>query len=71
MSVAGDVDQMKDTLRTWKYQKKYRWVDDEILAVPTDEPGNFAIPPEDVIFGKESPEIYNAVVKIVKDVYDE
>ncbi|MCD6385616.1 hypothetical protein J7M23_07525 [Candidatus Sumerlaeota bacterium] len=67
--VTGDIDAIKETLRTWKHQKKLIWQDGKI--VPTDEPGNFAIKPEDVIFCDCHPEFKKALKKIVKQILEE
>lgn len=67
--VTGDIEAIKETLRTWKHQKKLIWKDGKI--VPTDEPGNFAIKPEDVIFCDCHPEFKKMLKEIVIQILEE
>jgi hypothetical protein len=67
--VTQDANAIRDTLRTWKHQKIYVWKGDK--AVPTDEPGKFAIPPSDVIYPEKYPEIRDDLREIARQVYEE
>lgn len=67
--VTGDTDAIKDTLLTWKNTKKHVWQDGK--AVPTNEPGNFAIHPEDVIWCDCHPEYKQEIKQLIKDVLEE
>ena len=67
--VTGDEEGILETLRAWRDQKKLVWKDDR--GVPTDEPGNFAIQPEDVIFPEKYPQFREYLKGLVKRVLEE
>lgn len=67
--VTGDIEAIKDTLRVWRDQKKLIWQDGKI--VKTEEPGNFAIQPGDLIFCDCHPEFKEKLKGLVKQILEE
>ncbi len=67
--VTGDTEAIKETLRTWKNEVKHVWRDER--AVPTEEPGNFTIRPDDVIFCDCHPEYKYDLRKIIIETLEE
>lgn len=84
LHVTEDADGARDVLRTWRDQKKIVVADDieaqdkqdtmvmeNIHYRLTDEPGGFAIEPDDVIYYKDQPETHQAVRRLVGEVMGE
>lgn len=73
--VTGDIEGIKEVLRTWRDQKKYVWQEGEEgkegRAIPTDEPGNFAIKPEDIVYGEEHPQFQKELKQLVIEILEE
>lgn len=69
--VTGDVEGIRDTLRTWRDQKRMAWDEAASDAVLTQEPGNYAISPEDLAYLKKHPECHQAVTRLVAEVLAE
>jgi hypothetical protein len=69
--VSGNTEGMRDLLRTWRDQKLMTWDEENGKAVLTDEPGNFAIHPEDLKYMEQFPEAHAEVARIVKEVLAE
>lgn len=64
--ITKDFEGIKDVFKTWKNQVRYVWKEDR--AVPTDEPGNFAIKPEDFKYCTDNPEFHQTLLKLLKEV---
>ncbi len=67
--VTDDMHAIRETLRTWKFEQKRVWEDDK--AVLTDEPGNFAIYPEDMLFCDCHPHYREDIKRIAREVLEE
>ena len=64
--ITKDYEAIKDVFRTWKDQVHHVWKGDR--AVPTTEPGNFAIKPEDFKYCTDDPEFHQTLLKLLKEV---
>ena len=62
--VTKDYNAIEDALLTWKEQKKRVWEDGK--AVLTDEPGRFAIQPEDIRFCQCHPDYRDFVLAMLE-----
>jgi hypothetical protein len=69
--VTGDTTAIREVLRTWRDQRRMSWDEDTAEAVLTDEPGFFAIHPEDLKYAKAFPECHATLLRIVNDVLAE
>lgn len=69
--VTGDVDAIRDTLRTWRDQRLMVWDESIGDAVLTDQPGNFAVHPDDLRYVAAFPECYADLVRLVNEVLAE
>jgi len=69
--VTGDKQAIVNALRTWRDQRKMVWDENLEDAVPTPEPGGFAIHPEDLKYAKRYPEFYADVLPLVEKVLKE
>jgi hypothetical protein len=64
--VTKDTDAIKDVFRTWKTQVRHVWKEDR--AVPTGEPGNFAITPADFKYCTFDQEFHQTLLNLLKEV---
>lgn len=69
--VTGDTDAIRATLRTWRDQRRMIWDEAHDRAVLTDEPGHFAIRPEDLRYLEPFPECRADLAQLVADVLAE
>ncbi len=71
--VTGDTDAIRDALRIWRDQRHLIFVgdDDQEAYELTDEPGGFAVSPDDVIYFEEFPEIQEGIRAIIREVAEE
>lgn len=69
--VTGDTTAIRETLRTWRDQRRMTWDDETAQPVLTDEPGSFAVYPEDLKYARAFPECHATLVRIVNDVLAE
>ncbi|CAN5164057.1 hypothetical protein BH09SUM1_BH09SUM1_25420 [soil metagenome] len=79
--VSGDIEGLRETLRTWRDEKRIIVAKDGDRRKPlgieggryvrTDEPGNFAVKEDDVKYYKDNPEIRDAVRAIIREVNGE
>ena len=66
--VTGDEAGIREALGTWRDQKIMTWDDELGDAVLTDQPGDFAIHPEDLKYLKQFPECHADLTRLVKEV---
>ncbi len=84
LNVTEDTDAVKQVLRTWRDQRRIVIADDKNVSDQhgmmemenihyrlTDEPGNFAIQVDDVIYYKDRPKLHQAVRQLVAEVLEE
>lgn len=78
--VSGDLEGVRDTLRTWRDQKRIRVSDDPDHSthslegtsyILTEEPGSFGISPSDVLYYKSQPEIHRAIRELIQEIAEE
>lgn len=67
--VLQDEEGIKDVLRTWREQKKWRWDVQAKKAVPTEEPGKFEIKEYDVRYCACHPDYVSRLKEIIKAGY--
>lgn len=65
--VTGDEAGIREALRTWRDQKKRVWDDELGDAVLTEEPGDFAIRPEDLKYLEQFPECHADLTRLVNE----
>ena len=66
--VTGDTEAIRETLRTWRDQRQMTWDTTVNDAVPTNEPGDFAIYPADLQYVKVYPDCHAELVKLAIEV---
>jgi len=71
LCVTGDEAAIVELLRTWRDQRKMRWDEGRGDAVLTDEPGNFAIRPDDLRYLAAYPAFHARVLRLVEAVLAE
>ena len=69
--VTGDVDGIRQALRTWRDQRVMIWDDKLQDAVLTTEPGDFAIRPDDLRYMRKFPECHAELTRIVAQILEE
>lgn len=70
LCITGDEPAILDTLRVWRDQKKMVWDDAARAGRFLDEPGGFAIQPEDLLYVQD-PECRAALTRLVEQVLAE
>ena len=69
--VTGDEAAIRQALRTWRDQKKMAWDEQRSDAVPTDEPGDFAIHPEDFKYLERYPRCRADLARLAQEILNE
>ena len=68
--VTEDKEGIKETLRTWRDQRLMAWAENIGDAVLTDDPGYFAIRPEDLKYITKFPECHNDLTLLVNEILE-
>lgn len=81
LNVTGDREAIRDVLRAWRDQKRLvvaetpntpRTSDLEgVSYISTEEPGGFAVQPDDVVFYTDHPRIHQAIRDLAREVAEE
>lgn len=69
--VTGDEKGIREALETWRDQRLMVWDEELDDAVLTDQPGNFAIQPEDLRYLEDEPDCHSDLVWLVEQVLAE
>ncbi len=71
LCVTGDDEALRDTLRTWRDQRRMTWNEASSRAVQTDEPGGYVVKAEDLKYLEAHPACHTKVRRIVEEVLRE
>ncbi|MBN1513330.1 MAG: hypothetical protein JXB13_15040 [Phycisphaerae bacterium] len=71
LCVTGDEDAIRAALRTWRDQRRMEWDETTGDAVLTNQPGGFAVRPEDLRHMERFPECHAMVTRLAREVLAE